>query len=130
MLPDYTRGGFYDPGSSYRGVATPWQFGAGQQGLDYQQLGTQDDQSAYYAKLSQLGLGGMGSRAQQAQNLLPMFRRGYGAARLTKNANLYFPEYLDQARIGDIINQQSFAQQGVDAGQYQGRYRWSMRPGG
>jgi hypothetical protein len=127
MLPDYTGGtGFYQPGRAYTGLNTPVQFG----GQAYQQLGTQDDASAYYAKLSQMGLGGLGGRAQQAQGLLGQFRKGYGAARLASNANLYFPEYLDQARIGDIFNKLSYEQQGLTPSSYQGRYRWQMRPGG
>jgi hypothetical protein len=127
MLPDYNKGsGFYDPGASYHGIITPFTA----QGMLGEIAGTQDQDAAYYAKLSELGLGGTGSRAQSAQRLLGQFQRGYGAAKLKKNFNLYFPEYLDQARIGDIINQQSYEQQGLNPTQFQGRYRWSMRPGG
>jgi hypothetical protein len=128
VLPDYTNGsGFYNPGQVYTGVNSRIQL---PQGQPYQIAGSQDQDSAYYAKLAQLGLGGVGSRAQSAQRLLGQFQRGYGAARLNSNFDLYFPEYLDQARIGDIINRQSYEQQGLNPTQFQGRYRWGMRPGG
>lgn len=128
MLPDYTNGsGFYQPGRPYTGVNSSQQL---PQGQPYQIAGTQDQDAAYYAKLAQMGLGGLGSRATAAQRMLGQFQRGYGAARLNSNYNLYFPEYLDQARMGDMINRSSYEQQGLSPATYQGRYRWSMRPGG
>lgn len=130
MLPDYNRGGFYDPSQQYRGMV-PGSSGLNPNSLAYQQYGTNEDpQGAYYAKATQLGYGGTGSRAQAFQGLYGMFQKGYGAARGRSNFELFFPEYLDQARIGDIFNRMSYEAQGLRPGQYQSRYRWGMRPGG
>lgn len=126
-LPDYTHGtGFYDPSHYYSGMYPGHAF----TGQPYQSYGTENPDAAYYAKLTKMGLGGLGSRAVQAQQLLPQFRRGYAAAQLNSNVNLYFPEYLDQARIGDVFNNMSYEQQGLNPSSFQGRYRWQFRPGG
>jgi hypothetical protein len=128
-LPNYTQnsGGFYDPNHSYTGINQPQQF----QGLSQQIYGTNESpEAAFYGYATRKGLGGMGSRAQQFQGMLPQFRRGYEAAKMYNNANLYFPEYLDQARVMDTFNNMSYEQQGLQPGRFQGRYRWQFRPGG
>lgn len=130
MLPDYSRGGFYDPSHKYTGI-TP---GGGPVGtynsMAYQHLGDEDPQGIFYAKAVSEGYGGTGSRAQAFQSLYPMFQKGYGAARARSNYELFFPEYLDQAKVSDIFNNMSYEQQGLRPGRYQNRYRWQFRPGG
>lgn len=131
MLPDYSQGGFYDPSHTYKGMTPGGGPLPGQNSLPYQIWGTNENpQSAFYAKAVSLGYGGTGSRAQAFQGLYGQFQKGYGAAKGKSNFELYFPEYLDQARVNDIFNNMSYEQQGLNPTQYQGRYRWQFRPGG
>ena len=124
-LPDYSNGGFYDPSNPYKGSAN-FQIPAGSP--LYNAYGTdQDARSVYNTRLTQLGLGGLGGRARTAQALFPKFQEGYGQAKLNKNFELFFPEYLDQVNIQRIMGGLSHEAQGLDDGRYSSRYRWGMR---
>lgn len=138
-LPDYTAKGFYDPAYDYPGYLQP-QYPridiTQQSGLFpqmYRQVTTDDPdfmRAEYQRRLTEMGLGGTGSRAKAAQGLYGQFAGGYKQAQLRKNFNLYFPEYLDQTEIDRVINSQSYEQQGLEPNQFgQGKYRWSMRRG-
>lgn len=123
-LPDYSNGGFYDPSNPYRG-ANNAQLPGGQM---YNAYGTDTDpQAAYNTKLTQMGLGGMGSQARTAQSLYKKFQEGYGQAKLNKNFELFFPEYLDTVNIDRVMGSMSHEAQGLDDGRYNQRYRWGMR---
>jgi hypothetical protein len=130
-LPNYNGGsGFYDPGKTYRGLigTNPTTF----QQIDpllYQNYGTETNpQGVYRAGLAKMGLGGFGSRARVAQGLYPQVQAGYQAAKAGSNAELFFPEFLDQTKVGDIFNSLSYEAQGLDPGRFgQRQYRWSMR---
>lgn len=131
-LPNYNNGsGFYDPGKNYQSALSP-QGGVNLQNVSntgYQAYGTNDNpQGVYLSYLAKRGLGGLGSRAQAAQGMYGQVQKGYQAAKADNNFELMFPEYLDQARVEDIFNSQSYDQQGLDMGRYGQRpYRWSMR---
>jgi len=135
-LPDYTQGtGFYDPGKTYPGylqpqyptmnITQPWAMNE----YLYRNYATNDDpQSEYNRRLTEMGLGGTGSRAQAAQKMYGQFQSGYGQARLRSNFNLYFPEYLDQTDLQRTLQSGSFAEQGLDPRKYgQGKLRWAQR---
>ena len=135
-LPDYSRGtGFYDPSKSYPGYLQPQypimdisQPGAFNETLYRNYATNEDPESEYARRLTEMGLGGSNSRARAAQNQYGNFKSGYEQARLRKNFNLYFPEYLDQTDIEKTLASQSFEQQGLDARRYgQGKYRWAQR---
>lgn len=122
-LPDYSNGGFYDPSNSYRGsqnAKLPQSF-VNAYGTDT------DPQAVYNTKLTQMGLGGMGSQARTAQSLYKKFQEGYGQAKLNKNFELFFPEYLDTVNIDRVVDSMSHEAQGLDDGRYNQRYRWGMR---
>jgi hypothetical protein len=123
-LPDYSGGnGFYDPTNPYIG-----QNNAPLPAGGYNYYGTElDPQAVYNTKLTQMGMGGLGGRARTAQALFPKFQQGYGQAKLNKNFELFFPEYLDQVNIGRVMGSLSQEAQGLEPGRYQGRYRWGMR---
>lgn len=124
-LPDYSNGGFYDPGKSYAG-ANNFQLPTGSP--LYNNYGTdQDPQAVYNTKLTQMGLGGMGSQARTAQSLYKKFQEGYGQAKLNKNFELFFPEYLDTVNIDRVMGSMSHEAQGLNDGRYNQRYRWGMR---
>jgi len=128
-LPNYNgNSGFYDPGKNYTSIAGQANF-QDVNPLLYQSYGTDSNpQGVFRAGLAKLGLGGLGSRARAAQGLYGQVQQGYNAAKAGSNAELFFPEYLDQARVGDIFNSLSYEQQGLDTGRYgQRSYRWSMR---
>lgn len=125
-LPDYSPGGFYDPGSSYPGQNNA-QMPPGMKNF----YGTGvDPQAEYMTRLQSMGLGGLGSRARVAQALFPRFQQGYNMAKLNKNFELFFPEYLDQTNIQKILGGMSYEAQGLDQGRFSGRDRWAMRGGG
>ena len=123
-LPDYSKGsGFYDPSNPYRG-----QNNAPMIPAFYNIYGTDEDpQAAYNTRLNAMGLGGLGGRARTAQALFPKFQQGYGMAKMNKNFELFFPEYLDQVNIQRIMGGLSHEAQGLDDGRYNARYRWGMR---
>lgn len=122
-LPDYSNGGFYDPSNPYKGGNN-----AQMPGGMYNYYGTeQDPQAVYNTKLTQMGLGGMGSQARTAQSLYKKFQEGYGQAKLNKNFELFFPEYLDTVNIDRVMGSMSHENQGLDDNRYNARYRWGMR---
>lgn len=122
-LPDYSNGGFYDPSNPYRGQNNAKMIPA-----FYNAYGTDEDpQAVYNTRLTQMGLGGMGSRARTAQSLYKKFQEGYGQAKLNKNFELFFPEYLDTVNIDRVMGSMSHEAQGLDDGRYNQRYRWGMR---
>ncbi len=122
-LPDYSNGGFYDPSNPYKGRQN-----AQMPSAMYNYYGTEEDpQAAYNTRLTQAGLGGFGGRAKVAQSLYPKVAQGYGQAKLNKNFELFFPEYLDTVNMDRIMGSMSHEQQGLDDKRYQGRYRWGMR---
>lgn len=125
-LPDYSKGsGFYDPGNSYNGTNNGQLLSGSPL---YNNYGTDiDPQAAYNTKLTQMGLGGMGTRARTAQSLYKKFQEGYGQAKLNKNFELFFPEYLDTVNINKVMGSMSHEAQGLDDNRYAGRYRWGMR---
>lgn len=132
-LPNYNQGaGFYDPGKTYKGMMGGRTGSLTYQQVDpllYQNYGTdQNPQGVYLAKLAKMGLGGFGSKARAAQGLYGEVAAGYNAAKAGSNAELFFPEYLDQTRVGDIFNSLSYGAQGMDTTRFGQRpYRWSMR---
>lgn len=124
-LPDYSNGGFYDPSNPYRGSAN-FQVPTGSP--MYNSYGTeQDARSVYNTKLNQMGYGGFGGKARTAQALFPKVQEGYGMAKLNKNFELWFPEYLDTVNINKVMGSMSHEAQGLDDNRYAGRYRWGMR---
>jgi hypothetical protein len=138
-LPDYSRSGFYDPTKDYPGYLQPQYptFNVAGPSPVMQQLyrsaATDDPDLAraeFNRRLADLGLSGTGSRARAAQGLFGEAWGGYQQAKLRKNFNLFFPEYLDQTDLDRVIGSQSYEEQGLDPGRFgQGKYRWSMRRG-
>ena len=129
-LPNYSAGGFYDPGKSYRnGYDQAFTFPQG--GLAQQIYGTEEaPQAAYMNRLQQLGLSGLGARARTAQGLFGQSQIGYQQALMNKNLNLWYPEFLDQTDVGKVVDSLSYESQGLDPQRFGGRkYRWGMRPG-
>lgn len=122
-LPDYSTNGFYDPTNPYTGVNTA-KLPSGM--ANY--YGTDvDPRAAFETRLTQAGLGGTGSRARAAQGLFPRVQQGYGQAKMNKNFELFFPEYLDTLNMGRMMGSMSHDAQGLNDSQYSGRYRWGMR---
>src|SRR5215218_3974269 len=139
-LPDYTRAGFYDPSLDYPGYLQPqWpQINIssptspfGQQGYNTAINNDPDFMRAEFnRRLTDMGLGGTGSRARAAQQMFGQSVQGYNQAKIRKNFNLYYPEYLDQTDLNRVIGSQSYEEQGLDPNRFgQGKYRWSMRRG-
>ena len=129
-LPDYSGGGFYDPTRGYTG-STTGSFRFPQGGLAQQIYGTDTaPQAAYQTKLQQLGLGGFGSRAKKAQSLYGESNLAYQQALMNDDLNMFYPEWLDQANVGEAFNNLSYEAQGLNPNRFgQGRYRWGQRSG-
>ena len=138
-LPDYSRGGFYDPAKSYPGYLQPeypqinWSTPGDLTDYIYRNATTNDPdlmRAEYNRRLTEMGLGGTGSRAKTAQGMFGQVVGGYQQAKIRKNANLYFPEFLDQTELDRVLNSMSYEEQGLDPNRFgQGKYRWSMRRG-
>lgn len=127
-LPDYSgKSPFYDPAYSYPGSFGTLNVEQSTPGL-YQTWGTDvNPQGVFLSRLTKLGLGGLGTRARTAQSMYGQTQQGYKAA-LANNFELMYPEYLDTLNINDIMDRQSFEQQGLDPGRFgQGPYRWAQR---
>lgn len=127
-LPDYSKGGFYNPKSTYTGVmgaVNPRILGGG--GIPLYQPWATDDashrQGEWQHRLSELGLGGLGPRDAAAQKLYSQAQAGYEAAQ-TQNMELFWPEYLDTLDLGRMVASQSYGQQGIKGPR---KYRWGMR---
>lgn len=129
-LPNYSGGGFYRPDLSYRSSGGNINLKEQMPGL-YNIYGTeQNAQGVFDARLAQMGLGGFGSRARTAQGLFGKSMDDYRAAQAGSNAELFYPEFLDTARLNRTINSLSQEAQGLDPQKYQARYRWGLRPVG
>lgn len=127
-LPNYSgASGFYDPANTYPGSFGTLNVENQIPGL-YQTWGTDvNPQGVFNARLGKMGLGGLGTRARTAQSMYGQSQQGYKAA-LTNNFELMYPEYLDSINIEDILDRQSFDQQGLDPQRFgQGPYRWAQR---
>lgn len=128
-LPDYSKGGFYNPQSSYTGVMgsiNPRTLGGPSTIPLYQPWATDNAegrQGEWQHRLTELGLGGLGPRDRAAQQLYNQAQAGYAAAQ-TQNMELFWPEYLDTLDLGRLVAGQSHQAQGIKSPK---KYRWGMR---
>lgn len=124
---DYVNHPFYDPATNYQTNPTHQQaFQPGTAAHNIYSSSGEGMEGYYYDLLNQQGLGGTDSRSQAAQHMLQDYQRGYSAAKL-KNADLWFPQYMNGQNPNAFLDQMSNEAIGIDDTRFQGRDRWGMR---